>query len=103
MNCRLCGQPTAGPGKLCRDCDAALRRARKGSAVAGEVPPAPAEDAKATGAASVLPPPATLSAPRFAGRRVALWTACGVIVTVGVYLGARAPDPVPAVASAATA
>jgi len=87
MNCRLCGQPKKGPGKLCVDCEASLRRARKGAIAAASPPAPPAAGDVATIEQQVLPPRPVPPASRVASRRVVAWVACGVGVAASVYLG----------------
>ena len=100
MNCRLCGQPTAGPSKLCVDCDAALRRARKGSTVSGTSPRRRADSGAGAGRTVDLPPRPVRQSARFAPRRLIVWAACGLIVTAGVYFGKKGLEPRLPVASA---
>ena len=93
MNCRLCGQPTAGPSKLCVDCDAALRRARKGSTVSGTSPRRRADSDAGASRTIDLPPRPVRPSARFAPRRLVVWAACGLIVTAGVYFGEKGLEP----------
>jgi len=92
MKCRLCGQPTAGPDKLCGDCARALRRAREGSAAVRNVPMSPASRADAA-VATVAPRPLMLtSAPAPGWRRRVAWAAVGLVAIGIVYLAQREPD-----------
>jgi hypothetical protein len=93
MNCRLCGQPGAGSSKLCVDCDAALRRARKGSTVSGNSPLRRAGGDEAVSRTIDLPPRPVRAAACFASRRLVVWAACGLVVTAGVYFGEHGLAP----------
>ena len=93
MNCRLCGQPRAGSSKLCVDCDAALRRARKRSTDSGNSPLRRTGSDAAVSRATDLPPRPVRPAARFASTRLVVWAACGLVVTAGVYFGAHGLAP----------
>ena len=96
MKCRLCGQPSAGPDKLCSDCNRALRRAREGSAALRNLPTSPASRAGAT-AMPFAPAPITLtsaltSVPPPGWRRNVAWCAIGLVAIGVAYLVQREAD-----------
>ena len=88
----MCGQPKAGPEKLCGACAGALGRAREGSAAVRKLPPFGANRVMAA-VATVAGRPATLTPASLRGwRRQGAWAAVA-LATVGiVYLGQRVAD-----------
>ena len=92
MKCRLCGQPSVGPDKLCGDCARALRRAREGSAALRKLPASPAGQAEATATPFSRAPITLTSVPPPGWRRRVAWGAIGLIAIGVVYLGQREPD-----------
>jgi hypothetical protein len=92
MKCRLCGQPTAGPDKLCGDCNRALRRAREGSAALRTSPVAAPKSEDATSNVVAAAPLASISTAQPNWRRIVAWGAAGMVAIGIVYLVQRVPD-----------
>jgi hypothetical protein len=92
MNCRICGQPKAGPEKLCGACAGALKRASEAPAAVRKVPPFGAKRVKAV-VATVAGRPATLTPASLRGRRRQVaWTAVALATIGVVFLGQRAAE-----------
>ena len=92
MNCRICGQPKAGPEKLCGDCAGALRRARQGSAAVRKLP-AFGSTRVAAAVATVVRRPTTLRPAALRDwRRQVAWAAVALAAIGIVNLGQRTAD-----------
>ncbi len=101
MKCRLCGQPTVGPGKMCVDCVGALRRARNDSTAPDAAARGPQDANETPTSTTVVPGSSVTSAPRFASRRLVLWATGCLLVIAGVYFGEKLLDWQPAGVTAA--